>query len=443
VTGFSEKLPLLLDTVMGRMLTIVHDLKEADDSSALARTVEKATKNLLRETKNFRLESPYETASYISRMMLEHNVWHVSNYIAELEGSFADKNPVTPAEVANLMEEVLTSRLSATFLCMGNINEDGARNVVKLIHDHFLHNARPLQQEEVPKLRSLKMPNKEEAVKIFGSDLESRSIPFILEEIAHSEAEENSAVEVILQAGSEHELGYEGVAILELIGQMAYTSAYTQLRTKEQLGYIAGAFTRKTAGGSIGLSVMVQSSTTLPADLEERCEAWVTQFREELESMKAGDLANEALAIIASLLERNMKFSDEVSNAWSNIVSTSVLGTQYNAPPFYKYERLAKELVLKGMDIEAVGGDSSLFPESERLTPEQLKQKVLQMWDRYFAIDAPERKAISARVYERKATDEYNKNIGKPGYLSSYDDVRQLKQFLSQYPTAPYWIMRK
>jgi hypothetical protein len=159
--------------------------------------------------------------------------------------------------------------------------------------------------------------------------------------------------------------------------------------------------------------------------------------------MKPGDLANEALAIIASLLERNMKFSDEVSTAWSNIVSTSVLGTQYNAPPFYKYERLAKELVVKGMDVEAVGGDASSFPESERQTSEELKQKVLKMWDRYFAVDAPERKAISARVYGRKATDEYNKNVGKSGYLSSYDDVKQLKQFFSQYPTAPYWITRK
>ena len=95
------------------------------------------------------------------------------------------------------------------------------------------------------------------------------------------------------------------------------------------------------------------------------------------------------------------------------------------------------------MDIEAVGGDALAFPESERQTPEELKQKVLEMWDRYFAAGAPERKAISARVYGRKAIDEYNQNVGKCGYLSSYDDVRQLKQFFSQYPTAPYWIARK
>lgn len=443
VSGFSDKLPHLLDVVTGRMLSIIQELKHADASSGLARAVEKATKNLLRETKNFRLESPYETASYISRIILEHNVWHVSNYIAELEGELAYQNPITPSELGKLMEEVLTTRLSATFLCMGNINESGARNVVNLINDHFLHNARPLQQEELPKLRSLRMPNKEEAVRIFGPNVQDRSIPLILEELAHSEAEENNAVEVIMQAGCEFEMGYKGVALMELIGQMAYTSAYNQLRTKEQLGYIAGAFTRKTAGGSMGLSVMVQSSSTLPAVLEARCEAWIEQFRNELENMKPGDFANEALAVIASLLERNMKFSDEVSNAWSNIVSTSVLGSYYNTPPFHKYERLVRELVIKGMDIQAVGGDPSAFPDSERQSAEELKDKILEMWNQYFAANAPDRKIISARIYGHKAREEYNKNIGKPGFLSSYEDVRQVKQFFSQYPTAPYWINKK
>ena len=80
------------------------------------------------------------------------------------------------------------------------------------------------------------MPTIEEAKRIFGPDVENRSIPVILEEVAQSETEENHAVEIVLQAGSEHELGYEGIALISLIGQMAYNSAYDQLRTKEQLG---------------------------------------------------------------------------------------------------------------------------------------------------------------------------------------------------------------
>ena len=119
---------------------------------------------------------------------------------------------------------------------MGNINVNGAQNVVDLIDKNFLNQARPLQHEEIPRLRSLKMPTRAEAQRIFGDEVGDRSIPVVIEEVAFSESEENHAVEIILQAGAEHELGYEGIALLEVISQMAYNSAYNQLRTKEQLG---------------------------------------------------------------------------------------------------------------------------------------------------------------------------------------------------------------
>lgn len=111
VNGYSEKLPHLLDVVTGRMLSIIKEMKEADESSGLGLKFDKATKNLLRETKNFRLDSPYETCSYISRMLLEHNVWHVSNYIDEMEGDNAAKDPLTLFECAQVAEESLTKRV--------------------------------------------------------------------------------------------------------------------------------------------------------------------------------------------------------------------------------------------------------------------------------------------------------------------------------------------
>ncbi len=119
---------------------------------------------------------------------------------------------------------------------MGNVNENGAQDVVDLIDRNFLNQARPLAHEEIPKLRSLKMPTKIEAQRIFGDEVGERPIPIIVEDVAQSESEENNAVEIVLQAGAEHELGYEGIALLEVISQMAYNSAYNQLRTKEQLG---------------------------------------------------------------------------------------------------------------------------------------------------------------------------------------------------------------
>jgi hypothetical protein len=320
---------------------------------------------------------------------------------------------------------------------MGNIKEEGAHEVVKLIEDNFLREARPLLHEEIPQLRSMKMPTREEAARIFGPDIEDIKIPLVQEQVAYSESEENSAVEVTMQCGSEHEMGYEGVATLELIGQIAYNSAYNQLRTIEQLGYIVSAFTRKTAGSAMGLSVLVQSSSTKPMELEERIENWLVLFRKELEDMPADDLAQEAAAVVAQLLERNMRFGDEVGQYWGSIASTVTLGNMYNTPPFKRHLLLAEELTVG--DVDDVD-DDIIAPHK---TPEQLKQQVLALWDKYFAANSPDRRAICTRVYSQKAKADYEANLGKPGYLSSYDEARQLKQFLAQWPTAPYWIQKQ
>ena len=134
----------------------------------------------------------------------------------------------------NLTLHFLKKTNKAVLLAMGNIDEEGAHNVAQLMKDNFLDQARPLQQEEIPRLLSHKMPTREQAKRIFGPDI--GDIPLVIEEVTQSESEENHAVELIIQVGAEHELGFEGVAIVELISQMAYTSAYDVLRTKEQLG---------------------------------------------------------------------------------------------------------------------------------------------------------------------------------------------------------------
>lgn len=126
--------------------------------------------------------------------------------------------------------------LQAEFLCMGNIDEEGAHAVVQLIQKNFLNEARPLDLEEMQKTYSLRAPSKVEIEKIFGVQTENTAASLVLQEVACSETEENSSVEYILQTGSQHEMGFEGVALLELIGSIAYNSAFNELRTKQQLG---------------------------------------------------------------------------------------------------------------------------------------------------------------------------------------------------------------
>jgi insulysin len=194
-------------------------------------------------------------------------------------------------------------------LCMGNIDEKSAEEVSDVVTQHFLKPSRPLSASDTPRSKSLKLPTREEAVCIFGSGISGELVPIKFQELAHSSSEENNAVEMTFQAGSDLSLGYEGVGILDLISHMAYNSAFNQLRTKEQLGYIVSASTRTTAGSSWGLTVIVQSSSASPKTLEERIEAWMKVFRQELEEMPAETIAMEANGMVGQLLEENTKLS--------------------------------------------------------------------------------------------------------------------------------------
>jgi insulysin len=65
VTGYSEKLPHLLDVVTSRIASLIEEMKEGEEAHpALAGTFSKAKENLLRQTKNYIYDSPYETGSY-------------------------------------------------------------------------------------------------------------------------------------------------------------------------------------------------------------------------------------------------------------------------------------------------------------------------------------------------------------------------------------------
>merc|ERR1711935_141279 len=104
--------------------------------------------------------------------------------------------------------------------------------------ERFLKPSNALRDSEVPSFKSVRLPTRDEAILIFGQDIAGDSIPIKVQELACSSSEENCAVELTFQAGCDLTLGYEGIAILDLISHLAYHSAYNQLRTKEQLGYI-------------------------------------------------------------------------------------------------------------------------------------------------------------------------------------------------------------
>ncbi|GKY95848.1 hypothetical protein MPSEU_000545400 [Mayamaea pseudoterrestris] len=445
VRGYSEKLPFLLDTLTTRILSLIEEMKQGDH--VLCSKFDKAKESLLRETKNYRLDPPHEVAGYNSRLLLEENVFYLDNYIAEMEGSDAEKDPLNVAECATVVEECFKGRVQCEGLCMGNIDENGARVVANVLDRHFLTMTRGLSEAEMPRFRSMKLPTRDEAVQIFDKSVTERPFPVVYQDVAVSESEENNAVEVVLQAGCELDLGYPGIAILDLITHMAYNSAYSALRTKEQLGYIVSAAARKTAGGAWGMSVIVQGSVALPEVLEQRVEAWLVSFRNELEEMSAEDIADEASGVVSQLMEKEQKLSQEVGRMFGEILSTEGLSNRLREPTFDRLERLAAELTVVVDDVEedvgVTGGEPGVVNKhaassGRRLTAARLKERVLDFFDEHFMPTSPSLRAMSARVYNKNARNEYEAHLGRSGVLSSYSDMRHFKQYISTWPNVPY-----
>jgi secreted Zn-dependent insulinase-like peptidase len=467
VRGYSEKVSFLLDTVTSRIKSLIEEMKSGDAS--LNKKFETAKESLLRETKNYRLDAPHAVNNYNSRLLIEENVWYLENCkwrgnvnniivtgenvvmpynffpcltclyssfliltdVDLLEGEQAERAPLTMNECATSAEECLSGSVNCEALCMGNIDEKGAHEVAELIGRQFLGSARPLTEVETPRFRSLKLPTKEEAKMIFGPEVIDRKIPLIYQELAFSKTEENSAIELIMQVGSELELGYEGMALLDVLTHISYNSAFNQLRTKEQLGYHVSTFARKSAGGTWGMSILVESSVALPEKLEERCEAWLEMFRQELEEMSPESVAQEASAVAAQLLEEETKLAQEVGRAWGEISITEWLTKRLRTPAFDRLEKLAE--ILTVVDEEEASEDST------SMTAKELKQKLLALFDDRIAASSPRRRAMSARVYNHNSKADYEASLAQPGVLSSSADIRQLKQFLSSWPMVPYW----
>jgi secreted Zn-dependent insulinase-like peptidase len=68
LTGFSEKLLHLLEVVLSRIFSLLEDMK-GHVSAELERKFDKAKQSLVIETRNLRLESPYELANCNTRMV--------------------------------------------------------------------------------------------------------------------------------------------------------------------------------------------------------------------------------------------------------------------------------------------------------------------------------------------------------------------------------------
>ncbi|KRZ79257.1 Insulin-degrading enzyme [Trichinella papuae] len=307
VSGYSEKLPVLLSSIIDKMLSL-----EVEPS-----TFDRLKERFIRRLRNFDMESPYQHSMYYSTLLLSDRIWSKKELLREAID--------LKIEMIDEFKRELFKEMHIEALVFGNASEENARDILSQTRNAILQKMqpKPLLASQVVRNREVKLP---------------KGKTFVFEE--QNTVHPNSAIEMVLQVGlQESRLNM----LLELLVQILNEPCFHQLRTVEQLGYIVFGGLRR-ANDTQALHIIVQSEKS-PTYLDERIEAFLSQLlvsSEDIKNMPSEEFEEHRAALTAKRLEKPKKLVSAASKVWSEISSE-----QYN------FERDQKEVdILKTITKE-------------------------------------------------------------------------------------------
>ncbi|KAI0345483.1 LuxS/MPP-like metallohydrolase [Trametopsis cervina] len=280
VSGYDDKLPLLLDVVLSRLRNVQLEQDRLKVKS----------EELERSYKNYYLGQPSSLSEDYTSFFLSVPSWTPAEKLVEL-------SYVSLADLKWHKEELLR-KIHVETLITGNVIEEKAVSISRDIESRLM--ALPLPVSEWPRDRSLLLPP--------GSN-------YIVNKKHSNSEEKNSALTYYCQFGETADTLKR--AALRLIAHIIKEPAFSQLRTVEQLGYVVTTPLWIQAG-AIGISFRIQSLKS-PSFLEERVEAFIRTFRETLVSTTQGVFGEWKEALAVKLLEQPKNLGEETSRFWSQI----------------------------------------------------------------------------------------------------------------------------
>ncbi|BEI82680.1 hypothetical protein CcaverHIS002_0305480 [Cutaneotrichosporon cavernicola] len=276
IGGFSDKLPLLTETMLTKLMNFTVDPNRFDKLVYQAKM----------QWSNFPLAEPYQVAHYWSTYVTAQRVWSPEEKLKELDHISAD-------DVQAFSREVF-QRLYLETLVHGNLSAENAKSLQDTLER--IISARALAPAEHNDRRTLLLPEK---------SLSVWELP------VKNPAEPNNCVVYCLYTGEV--TNPVARARLMLLGQIVQEPAFNQLRTKEQLGYITMAQATST-----GLRVIVQSERD-PVYVETRIESFLTSIKDTITNMSDEEFDRHRQALIHKKEEQPKNLGEESRRFWSRI----------------------------------------------------------------------------------------------------------------------------
>ncbi|KAK1679676.1 hypothetical protein QYE76_040524 [Lolium multiflorum] len=345
MVGYNDKMTTLLETVIGK---IANFEVKVDRFSVIKETMAKGYEN-------FKFQQPYQQAMYYCRLILEEQTWPWDEELAALSNLEASD-----------LENFLPHMLAKTFIeCYfaGNIEPSEAKSVVQHIEGTLFNSSVSVCKSLAPSQHLTKRIVKlERGLKYYYPAM-----------CLNHQDEKNSS---LLQYIQIHQDDLKQNVLLQLLALVAKQPAFHQLRSVEQLGYIA-LLRQRNDSGVRGLQFIIQSTVKDPFNLDARVEAFLKMFEVTLHQMPDAEFKSNVNALIDMKLEKYKNIREESAFFWGEISEGTL-----------KFDR-------KEAEVAALR--------------ELKKEELIEFFDNHVKVGAPEKKILSIQVYGCLHSSDYEK----------------------------------
>lgn len=279
--GYSQKMPELVAAVTRRLRSIV----PTPDRFAVQReAVQRYLVNLTRQ-------QPYMFAMTLSRALTdEHFVYFLDQHKAAMEVTLDDVLAFQKTYLDTVqIEALIEGNVSVEDAKMISLDAAAALNTVGRARDALFRQG---------------------SIELAPTDHLAFGLP------STNPDEVNNAVIVRYEAGLYEPRKH---SILSLIESIASEPAFSQLRTREQLGYIVAIQMRVSSAATLGLQVIVQSHVKDPVYLHHRVAQFMQRFSSQLAATEPDVFKSFVDSLINQRLEKAKTCAEEAQRHWPDV----------------------------------------------------------------------------------------------------------------------------
>jgi len=290
ISGFSQHASRFLANIIEALVNWIPD-------SRFFLTAQEA---IIKNYKNWRMNRPDTHCSYFQKLLLQEGKQSVQAKLQYVESMKLE-------DLFDLKQRVL-SKLFLQALVHGNIDSETAKACMSSLATTLASaGAQTLPETEFPQSRVAELGER----------------PFLITSRVPNEEENNSALLSYFQFGP---ASLKDHMRLSLLAQVLKEPISTQLRTKEQIGYVVFSGIQTWGTGKMGSAdyfdgfyIKILSKNRSPSEISERIQAFIESYSEVLENMSQETFQSHIQSKIMKLREPPKKLAAESALHWREI----------------------------------------------------------------------------------------------------------------------------